>query len=99
MAVHEGVFTLGPESARLTVRTGKTGTASKAGHNLEMLVERWSATLRVGPTEDQSELSLTADSGSLRVISGAGGMMPLGDDDKRNIQQTIADEVLNGGTI
>jgi hypothetical protein len=37
---------------------------------------------------------LEADSGSLRVIEGSGGIGVLGDDDKASIEQTINDEVL-----
>jgi hypothetical protein len=36
---------LGPDNARLTVRTGRGGAAAKAGHNQVLEVTRWSATL------------------------------------------------------
>ena len=36
---------LGPENGTLTVRTGRGGAAAKAGHDLVIEVERWSATL------------------------------------------------------
>jgi hypothetical protein len=84
---------LGPENGTLTVRTGKAGAASKAGHNLVLEVGRWQGTL----TPD--EVTLTADSRSLRVVSGSGGISPLGDEEKAGIAQTIDDEVLRGGTI
>ena len=44
-------------------------------------------------------LTLTADSRSLRVLAGTGGVKPLGEKDKSNIQQTINDEVLKGCAI
>jgi polyisoprenoid-binding protein YceI len=94
-----GTRTLGPSDARLTVNTGKTGAASKAGHNLLIEVSSWSATLVLGENDAGSSLNLTADSRSLRVLDGTGGMQSLGDDDKANISQTIDDEVLKGGTI
>ena len=84
---------LGPENGTLTVRTGKAGAASKAGHNLVIEVGRWSATLG----EDSAEL--TADATSMRVVSGSGGISPLGDEEKAGIAQTIDEEVLKGGTI
>ena len=68
---------LGPENGTLTVRTGKGGAASKAGHNLVLEVQRWQGSL----TPD--EVTLTADARSLRVVSGSGGISPLGDDEKR----------------
>src|SRR5215211_3973338 len=37
--------TFGPENATLTVRTKRTGAASKAGHDLLIEVTAWSATL------------------------------------------------------
>ena len=67
---------LGPENGTLTVRTGKGGAASKAGHNLVLEVQRWQGSL----TPD--EVTLTADARSLRVVSGSGGISPLGDDEK-----------------
>src|ERR1700677_1011842 len=46
-----GTRTLGPSDARLTVNTGKTGAASKAGHNLLIEVSSWSATLVLGEND------------------------------------------------
>ena len=80
--------TFGPENATLTVRTKRTGAASKAGHDLLIEVTSWSATL--DPDADLA-LTLTADSRSLRVIEGTGGMQALDADDRANIDQTIND--------
>ncbi len=88
--------TFGPENSTLTVRTKRTGAASKAGHDLLMEVTSWSATL--DPDADPA-LTLTADSGSLRVLEGSGGIQALGDDDKAGIEQTIEEEVLMGTPI
>jgi YceI-like domain len=84
---------LGPDHGKLTVRTGKGGAAARAGHNLVLEVQRWQGTL----TPD--EVKLTADARSLRVVSGSGGISPLGDDEKAGIAQTIDEEVLQGGAI
>lgn len=86
----------GPENARLTVRTARTGAASKAGHDLLIEVTSWSATL--DPEADPA-LTLSADSRSLRVVEGTGGIQALDDDDKAGIKQTIDDEVLEGTPI
>ena len=86
---------LGPENGTLTVHTGKAGAAAKAGHNLRMEVGSWSATLDL----DARSLELSADSRSLRVVDGSGGVMPLGDDEKAAIPQTIDEEVLKGTPI
>jgi hypothetical protein len=88
--------TFGPENSTLTVSTKRTGAASKAGHDLLIEVTSWSATL--DPDADPA-LTLTADSGSLRVLEGSGGIQALGDDDKAGIEQTIEEEVLMGTPI
>ena len=88
--------TFGPENATLTVMTKRTGAASKAGHDLLLEVTSWSATL---DQDADPALRLTADSGSLRVLEGSGGIQALGDDDKAGIEQTIEEEVLMGTPI
>lgn len=86
---------LGPANGTLTVRTGKGGAAAKAGHNLRIEVEDWSATLDL----DAGTASLSANPHSLRVVEGTGGVMPIGDDEKAAIPQTIDEEVLRGSPI
>jgi hypothetical protein len=86
----------GPDTARLTIRTGRTGAASKAGHDLLIEVGAWQATLDL---EAQPALTLIADSRSFRVLEGTGGVKGLDDDDKANIAKTIDDEVLKGCAI
>jgi hypothetical protein len=85
--------TYGPDDATLTVHTKRAGAAAKAGHDLTILVERWSATYEGG------ELRLEADSRSMRVIDGSGGITSLGDEEKASITQTIDEEVLKGTAI
>ncbi|HEV3387384.1 MAG TPA: YceI family protein [Solirubrobacteraceae bacterium] len=86
----------GPDNARLTIKTTRQGAAAKAGHDLLIEVGSWEATL---DPEAEPALTLTADSRSLRVLQGTGGVKPLGEKDKSNIQQTINDEVLKGCAI
>jgi hypothetical protein len=89
----EGTRVLGPDNATLSVRTGRTGAVAKAGHDLLIVVDSWSGKLEPGHVE------LEADSGSLRVVDGTGGMQKLDDDDKTGIRQTIDEEVLQRGAI
>jgi hypothetical protein len=96
MPIPPGTHVFGPENGTLTVRTGRTGAAAKAGHDLVIDVTAWQATLEVG---EQIGLALDADAASLRVREGTGGMQALGDDDKANIEQTIDDEILKGQGI
>ena len=69
-----GVHRLGPDNATLSVHTKRGGAAAKAGHDLELHVTRWEATLDL----DAGTAELTADGSSLRVEKGEGGMQKLG---------------------
>ena len=99
MAIAPGHYTLGPDDATLTVRTRKAGAASKAGHNLRLEVTSWRATLDVAENPAQTAMALSADARSLRVREGTGGVKALDDDDMKNIEKTIDDEVLEGSAI
>jgi len=57
------------------------------------------ATLEVAADAGQSRLELTADSGSLRVRQGTGGLQALGEDERTGIDETIVAEVLKGTAI
>jgi polyisoprenoid-binding protein YceI len=96
MPIGAGSYTFGPDNATLTVHTKKGGAAAKAGHDLEMEVTRWSASLVLG---EQSSANLTADARSFRVVAGTGGAKPLGSEEKAAIPQTIDEEVLQGTPI
>jgi polyisoprenoid-binding protein YceI len=99
MPIGRGSHVLGPDNAKLLIHTGRRGGAAKAGHDLLLEVTSWRATLDAADDPTQTRMSLTADSTSLRVLEGTGGMMPLGDSDKDNIRQTIDDEVLKRTAI
>ena len=85
--------TYGPDDATLTLHTKRAGAAAKAGHDLTILVERWSA------NDDGGTVVFEADPRSLRVLKGEGGIGTLGDDEKAGIKETIEDEILDGSTI
>jgi YceI-like domain len=94
-----GTYALGPDDGTLTVATGKGGAAARAAHNLSILVQRWEAGVHLAEDPADTTMSLRADSRSLLVLAGTGGMTALGDDDKAGITQTIDDEVLRGTAI
>jgi len=96
MSIQPGTHKLGPSNATLSVKTGRTGAAAKAGHNLVIDVTEWDATVVGG---DAPSFALTADSSSLRVRSGEGGLKPLGDDDKAEIEKTINKDILKKKAI
>ncbi len=97
MSLQAGTYRLGPDDGTLSIRTGRTGAAAKAGHDLVIEVTAWEATLRRWATRRAS--SSSADARSLHVLEGTGGIQSLGDDDKANIHTTIDDDVLKGQAI
>lgn len=88
MSITAGSHRLGPSDGTLWVRTGRTGAVAKAGHDLRLEVTAWEATL------EPDRIELTADATSLRVREATGGMTPLDDGDRANVETTIDDEVL-----
>ena len=99
MRIRPGTHTLGPENGTLSVKTGRTGAAAKAGHDLLIDVTAWQATFEVGDDPARTSIVLDADATSLRVREGTGGMQKLGDDDKASIHETIDDDVLKRQSI
>ena len=92
--IPRGTYTFGPENGTLWVKTGRGGAAAVAGHDLLIQVTGWQATLEVAADRSACSLAIDVDPTSLRVRDSAGGMQPLGDEDKESIRQTIDEEVL-----
>jgi polyisoprenoid-binding protein YceI len=86
MSVPAGRHRVGADRDRLVLRTGRDGLAASAGHDLTIEATRWSGELTVGDDGTPSALDLTIDMGALVVRSGSGGVKPLTDRDKREIQ-------------
>lgn len=99
MSLTTGIHKFGPDNATLVVKTGRTGAAAKAGHNLVIHVTAWEAILDVGEGPGQIRIELNADATSLRVREGTGGIQALGDDDRAGIHKTIDDDVLKRKAI
>jgi hypothetical protein len=98
VAIPVGTHRLGPDDGTLSLRTGRNGAAAKAGHDLLIRPDAWEATVAVGEG-GETTVAVDVDGGSLRVIEGSGGMMPLSDDHKREISSTIDDKILKRGPI
>lgn len=69
-------WTLGPDSGELLLRTGVTGSASRMGHRLTIVMRSWHATVE-WDGELPSAIEMTVDLDSLDVLRGEGGMTPL----------------------
>ena len=80
---------VGPADATLTVKTFREGVAAKVGHDLVMVVTRWSAKIA-----DDGAVELSADPRSLEVREGLHGAKPLSDRDRRQILENIEQKVL-----
>jgi polyisoprenoid-binding protein YceI len=93
-ALPAGTYAFGPEHGTLAIKTGRTGAAAKAGHDLLLHVTAWQAVVEVGDEPAQTSVVLDVDPTSLRVREGTGGMQALGDDDRASIEATIDDDVL-----
>lgn len=69
-------WTLDADDGDLRILTDVTGPAARMGHRLSILVASWTATVE-WTGEQPSAMSLTADTTSLTVESGDGGVTPL----------------------
>ncbi len=96
MSIPEGTHTIGPGDGSLRVKTGREGAAAKAGHDLVLEVKSWEATVEGG---DSPSIKLTADPGSIEVVSGSGGAKALSDKDKADIKKSIDGKVLGSSQI
>jgi len=94
VAIPAGTHRLGPDDGTLSLRTGRTGAAAKAGHDLLIHVTDWEATITVGDDPGDATIALDIDGGSMRVIEGTGGMKALSESDRTDISKTIDDEIL-----
>jgi polyisoprenoid-binding protein YceI len=99
MPIEPGTYDVGPDAGKLTVRTGRRGAIAKVGHDLVIEVGTWGATVQIAPEVEQSVIEMTADSRTLQVIEGTGGIQALGDEERAGIEQTINQEVLKGTPI
>jgi polyisoprenoid-binding protein YceI len=99
MPIMPGTRELGPENASLRVETKRGGAAAKAGHDLVIEVRSWHATLVIGDDPGESDLQLTAETGSMEVLEGTGGIMDLTDADRVEIKKTLEEDVLTPGQV
>jgi polyisoprenoid-binding protein YceI len=76
---------IGPENGRLILHTSREGVAAQAGHDLTIEMTRWSGRLQVGIDPAASELTVTVEMGSMRIVDGTGGIKPLSEQEKHEI--------------
>ncbi len=82
--------TVGPESGRVTVHTGRGGLGGKLGHDLVLEVTAWSGTVTVDSDHPEtSRVDVTVDARSLEVREATGGVKPLTASDRAEIRRNI----------
>ncbi len=95
MNVANGPYDLGPQRGTLLVRTTRTGFGSKAGHDLTLEVTRWHGAATVDVDEPgRSTVNLQAEVASMTVRHGSGGVKPLTDGDRVEIEKTMRGKIL-----
>ncbi len=88
---------LGPTTATLTLHTGRQGAAAKVGHDLVLGVGAWNGTVTLDGTT-VTALRVHAETSSLTVLEGHGGLKPLSDKDKAKIESE-ATATLKSATV
>lgn len=99
MPIAPGTHRLGPENGKLRIETTRRGAAAKAGHDLEIEVASWEGSLSVDQDRQEISLELEADTGSMQVTKGTGGVMTLSEEDKVEIKKTLESEVLRAERV
>lgn len=94
----DGGYVVGPEHGRLLVKTARTGLGAKAGHDLTIEVTRWSGKVAVSTSSPaRSTVVVEVEVGSLEVREGTGGIKPLTDSDRADIEETLRNKILSTG--
>lgn len=94
MAPPDGSYRLGPATGRLVVKTYRTGMGAKIGHDLVIEATRWEGAAVVDSAHpENSSITVTVDLDSLEVREGTGGVKPLTESDKADIEQTIRKKI------
>jgi polyisoprenoid-binding protein YceI len=89
-------FTLGPESGRLLIKTGRVGLAAKAGHDLTIEATRWRALATIDTANPaDSSVAVDAEVDSFEVREGTGGAKPLTPADREEIKRTLREKILH----
>jgi polyisoprenoid-binding protein YceI len=96
MELHPGSFEIGPDNARLLVRTHREGLGARAGHDLVIEATRWAGQVRIDAGEPlRGHVEVRVDTRGLEVREGHGGARPLTDRDRLEIKTNIEEKVLH----
>lgn len=82
-----GRYEFTDRDAELLIHTTCEGPAARMGHDLTLIARPWNAELEVGETPDQCSLTVTVRVDSLTVQGTKGGLKPMTDSDRRDIER------------
>lgn len=88
MTTPPGRYVLGPQYGRVRVRTFRTGLAKTAGHDLLIEFTRWEGDVVIPADNSAGQVTAAIETASFTALEGTGGVMPLDDDDRREIAKT-----------
>jgi polyisoprenoid-binding protein YceI len=96
MELHPTSFEIGPENARLLVRTHREGLGARVGHDLVIEATRWAGRVSIeGGEPPRGHVEVRVDARGLEVREGLGGARPLTDRDRQEIKVNIEEKVLH----
>lgn len=89
MILPGGTFEIGPTTGRLLVHIRRDGVAARVGHDLTITFETWSGQLTLrGDDLAAAALTATFETGSITILEGTGGALPLTRIDRSEIRRT-----------
>lgn len=95
--ITSGKYEFGPDQATLRLHTFREGMARKVGHDLILEVGSWDAVAEIdGDDVTRSTLTASADTRSITVVDGTGGVKPVTDGDRADIKKNM-DKALQTG--
>ncbi|PXY36791.1 YceI family protein [Prauserella flavalba] len=96
MFVQDGLYRADRQSGRLLVKTSRTGLGARAGHDLVIEATDWVAGVSVNTADPRlTSVSVDVVVDSLRAESGSGGIKPLTDSDRAEIEKNIQTKILH----
>lgn len=89
-----GRYPLGPATGELVVHTSRSGLGARAGHDLTIEASDWEGELTVD-NDGGARVAVRVPVTGLHVREGHGGVKPLSDRDRADIERTMREKILD----